>query len=182
MDPSLRNWGFAHGTYDTETHLINIDTVALTTTEKTKHKSVRVNSDDLTAAAQLGLDAHKHMLWAEVTFVEVPVGSQSSRAMASYGVCVGVLGTLRAGRHNFIEVMPLEVKMATVGKKKASKQDIVDYMSNKYPNVEWPTKTLKGKTSIIMDKANHMADAIGAIEAGLLTSEFKQLLPHLKKL
>lgn len=99
--------------------------------------------------------------------------------MASYGICIGVLGGLRAFGIPFFEVTPTEVKLATVGKKTASKMEIIERAMKLYPGDFWPMVTRSGKTSVSATKAEHMADAIGAIEAGLRTSQFQQTLPFL---
>lgn len=61
--------------------------------------------------------------------VEVPVGSQSARSMASYGICIGILASITKP---MIQVTPTEVKMATVGSKTASKQDMIDWATSAY--------------------------------------------------
>lgn len=47
--------------------------------------------------------------------------------MASYGICVGVLGALRATGIPFFEVTPLKVKMASAGKKTATKLEMIQW-------------------------------------------------------
>lgn len=175
-DPSLRNWGMASGVYDTETGAIALSSIAVCQPVLHKGKQVRQNSEDLDAANQLAAAAIAYAKGAQAIFVEVPVGSQSSRAMASYGVCVGVLGALRAMGILFIEVTPTEVKMASFGKPTASKKEMIDWAMTKYPSAGWPMQTEKGVTTPIASKAEHMADATAAIEAGIRTNVFKQML------
>ena len=104
-------------------------------------------------------------------FVEVPVGSQSARAMASYGVCIGLLAAL--SDKPLIEVTPTEVKLAAVGSKTASKQEMISWASDLYPHLNWIKS--RGKSELA-DKNEHIADAIGAIHAGILTDEFARLV------
>ena len=176
MDPSLSNWGLAFGHYNTQTKQLKMLRIDIHTTAKTKVKNSKVNIDDLLRARVLSDAAFEAAKQAHVSFVEVPAGSQSARAMASYGICVGILASLRTNFIPFIEVSPLQVKLATIGKKDASKQSIIDRAVDRYPHLEWPTNKHKGKNAITSSKAEHMADAIGAIEAGLLTDEFQQVL------
>ena len=176
MDPSFSNWGFAAAKYCIETKELKVLRLHIATTAKTKVKNSRVSTDDLARATVLSKAAHNWIEDAHVAFVEVPHGSQSARAMASYGVCIGVLAGLRATNHPFIQVSELEVKLATIGKKTASKDEIIKRASTLYPKLNWPTTTRKGKVSLTSQKCEHMADAIGAIEAGLLTDDFAQLL------
>lgn len=179
QDPSLRNWGLAVGSYDTGTKKLTIDYISLTNPELPKGKQVRQNSSDLESAFQLYQGAANASIGAHAVFVEVPVGSQSARAMASYGVCVGVLGALRANGIPFFEVTPTEVKLASVGNKTATKQEMIKWAMASHPEANWPTYKQNGKDMVSEAKAEHMADAIAAIYAGLACNSFKQMLPFL---
>jgi len=180
FDPSLNNWGLAKGHYDTETKKLTVHTLDLINPDFATGKTVRQNSKDLERARQLAFKAALASQDVQCVFVEVPVGSQSARAMASYGICVGVLGALRAQGIQFFEVTPTEVKLATVGSKTASKAEIIDRAVKLHPNANWPMVTRNGVTSVSASKAEHMADAIGAIEAGLQTTEFLNILPFIQ--
>lgn len=179
FDPSLRNWGIAVGNYDTQTKKISIDHVAVTNPELSKSKQVRQNSLDLEASLQLYNGMLNVLEGVQAIFVEVPVGSQSARAMASYGICVGLLGALRANGIPFFEVTPTEVKMAGAGKKTATKQDMIEWAVNKHPQANWPTYKKDGVIHITEAKAEHQADAVGAIYAGIKGNTFQQMLPFL---
>lgn len=176
QDPSLRHWGIAKGVYDTVTRTLTINSVEVTEPCLSKNKQVRQNSLDLEAAKQLCEAALVSAQTAHAVFVEVPVGSQSARAMASYGVCVGVLGSLRASGTPLFEVSPIEVKLAGAGKL-ASKQEMIDWAVSKHPEANWPKHSKQGELLISNTKAEHQADAIAAIYAGLASNTFKQLLP-----
>jgi|TARA_B110000037_G_scaffold89142_1_gene105542 Holliday junction resolvasome RuvABC endonuclease subunit len=174
FDPSLRNWGIATGEYCLDNARLQITGLAVTKPVLPKGKQVRQNSKDLDASFQLAEGALSAAQGADAIFVEVPVGSQSSRAMASYGMCNGILGALRAFGIPFFEVTPTEVKLISVGDKKATKQEMISWATSKHPEAPWPTKKVKGGVSIVEGTAEHMADAVAAIYAGLATSEFKQ--------
>ena len=176
MDPSLSNWGFAHAHYDVSNSLLTVNSLDSQSTSSEKTKQIRANSDDLRRAKLLADAAFAATEHSQITFVEVPHGSQSARAMASYGMCIGILASLRHAKRPFIEVSALQVKMATVGIRTASKEAVIERAVSLYPHLNWPTKTIRGVTSLAMDHCSHMADAIGAIEAGLLTEEFSQLI------
>ncbi|MCD1628462.1 hypothetical protein [Marinobacter shengliensis] len=182
MDPSLNNWGLAKGYFDTQTNKLSIIELGLINPEFSSGKTVRQNSKDLERARQLAFKAALAAKDVQAVFVEVPVGSQSARAMASYGICVGVLGALRAQNIPFFEVTPTEVKLATIGRKTASKAEIIERAVDAYPEANWPTITRNGETSVVASKAEHMADAIGAIEAGIHTEQFRAVLPFITKL
>lgn len=178
MDPSLNNWGLAIGTYDVTTKQLDVYELRVTQPDIPEGKQVRNNSKDLARAEQLALAAQKiHQTYRpQVTFVEVPIGSQSARAMASYGVCVGVLGTLRATGHPFYEVTPSEVKKVATGRTNATKREMIQWAYDQHPSAPWPFQTKKGVTTIIESKAEHMADAVAAIHAGIRLPQFQQLL------
>lgn len=176
MDPSLNNWGLAMGWYHLDTHELYIGTVQVNNPEFSQGKQVRQNSKDIERAESLYKNALTVAKHARAVFIEVPVGSQSARAMASYGICVGVLGSLRAQGIPFFEVTPTEVKMATVGKKTASKAEIIDRAVAMYPTANWPMQTKNGIQVPVATKAEHMADAVGAIEAGIELPVFKQFI------
>lgn len=181
QDPSLRHWGLARGIYDTETKELTDLKVAVIEPVLPKGKQVRQNSDDIEAAKQLYQKAFLACEGADAVFIEVPVGSQSARAMASYGVCVGIVGSLRAIGLPVYEVTAIEVKLAGSGKATASKADMIRWATKAHPHANWPTYTQKGKLLVTTSKAEHQADAAAAIYAGVATDTFQQLLPLLKR-
>lgn len=176
FDPSLRNWGISHGIFDLDTKQIKISKLSVINPVLPTGKLVRQNSLDIESAKQLCASAIEAAKDAQAIFVEVPVGSQSARAMASYGICVGVLGALRATGKPFFEVTPTEVKMISVGRKNATKQEMIGWAVAEHPEANWPTYKVNGITQITEAKAEHMADATAAIHAGLHSNEFKQLI------
>lgn len=180
FDPSLRNWGIAKGLYDLGAGSLSVQALDVICADVPTGKQVRQNSKDLEVAKQLYAAAWAAAQDAQAIFVEVPVGSQSARAMASYGLCVGILGGLRAMGIPFFEVTPNEVKLASAGKKTASKQDMIAWATTKYPTAPWPTYRQHGADLISEAKAEHMADAIAAIHAGLQSNPFQQALPFMR--
>lgn len=171
MDPSLRNWGLASSTLDLTTGVMDDPVLFLVQTKDPTGKQVRQNSKDLSLAEQLAAETIREAKKAKAIFVEVPVGSQSARAMASYGVCVGVLGAVRALGIPLIEVTATEVKLALTSNRNATKREMIDAAVADYPNANWPK--VKGR---VTDKAEHLADAIGAIHAGVRTPTFQNLM------
>lgn len=175
-DPSLRNWGVAIGTYELETGQVRIERLGLTCPTLPTGKQVRQNSSDLESGFQLYKGAIAASEGAHAVFVEVPVGSQSARAMASYGICVGVLGALRANGIPFFEQTPTEIKMVSVGKKTASKAEMIAWAVARHPEANWPFYKKNGETLVSEAQAEHMADAVAAIHAGIASNAFKQML------
>lgn len=174
LDPSYRNWGIAAGSLDTDTHQFTLNHVAVIQTEKTSSKQLRVNSDDLSCAEILWKGLVPYFEQVHVIFVEVPVGSQSAASMKGYGICIGLLGAIRGCGKPFFELTPKEVKLAATGNPEASKAAMIDWATKQYPHDTWPTEVKKGVTKIIASKAEHMADALGAIHAGLESNQFRQ--------
>jgi Holliday junction resolvasome RuvABC endonuclease subunit len=91
--------------------------------------------------------------------------------MASYGVCIGVLAACPGG---VIEVTPTEVKVAATGHKTATKEEMIDWAFSKFPNAQWLVRKTNGD-SVLKKENEHLADAIGAINAGLRTKQWEQL-------
>lgn len=178
MDPSLNNWGLAVGTFDLVTEQLDILELRVIQPDIPEGKQVRNNSKDLARAEQLakGVADIRTEYAINVAFAEVPIGSQSARAMASYGVCVGVLGSLRASRQPFYEMTPNEVKKVATGRTNATKREMIQWAYDQHPDAPWPFQTKKGVTTIIESKAEHMADAVAAIHAGVQLPQFRQLL------
>lgn len=171
MDPSLRNWGLAASELDLATGVMDTPELSLVEPKDLQGKQVRQNSNDLWLAEQSSTVVMEAARKAKVIFVEIPVGSQSARAMASYGVCIGILGSIRAEGIPLIEVSPLEVKLGFTGSRTATKQDMIDMAIKWYPQAKFPM--FRGK---LASKAEHVADAIGAIHAGVKTSSFQNLM------
>jgi Holliday junction resolvasome RuvABC endonuclease subunit len=171
FDPSLTHWGIASSVLDLTTGYLDTPVLEIVEPEKLTHKQVRQNSTDLFVAEQLAQRALLAARSAKVVFVEVPVGSQSARAMASYGVCVGILGAIRAEGIQLIEVTANEVKAAFTGCKTATKQQMIDMAVSLYPTANFPRQ--RGRLTA---KAEHVADAIAAIHAGVNTPMFQNLI------
>lgn len=171
MDPSLTAWGIAESFLDLTTGELDTPRFQVIEPEREDSKQVRKNSKDLSEATQLATIALAAARKAKVVFVECPVGSQSARAMCGYGVCVGILGTIISEGIPLIEVQATDVKHALSGMKHATKDQMIAAAVAAYPDAIFPT--YHGK---ITKKAEHAADALGSIYAGVHTSSFQGLL------
>lgn len=181
MDPSLRNWGLASAQLDLMTGILDDPVLELIMPLDLPGKQVRQNSSDLHLAEQIAGPVIAAARKAKAIFVEIPVGSKSARAMASYGVCVGVLGAVRALGIPLIEVTAYEVKAALTGNKLATKRDMIDTGVTTYPGSNWTSIYPGQQKGKIPDKAEHVADAIGAIHAGVNTPVFVNLMRLFQK-
>lgn len=180
MDPSLTNWGLASASLDLDTGIMDDPYLSLVCPDDLGGKQIRVNSNDMHRAEQLATAVFAAAQKAKIVFVEMPVGSQSARAMASYGVCIGIVGALRASQIPVIEVTASEVKFGLSGDKHATKRKMIDSGVRLYPHSNW-TSFYPGQRNNIPDKAEHVADAIGAIHAGVQTPTFQTLLRLFQK-
>lgn len=173
IDPSMSNFGLVRGVLDLKEGSFSIDRLLLAETkaaDKATRKVVRKNSDDLNRAVM----AHRAMMDfiqdTSLIFVEIPVGSQSARAMASYGMCIGILAAIQKP---LIQVTPTEVKLAATGKKTATKAEMIDWATTRYPDAEWLRHKSRGEM-VLGNKNEHLADAVAAIHAGCRTEEFNR--------
>lgn len=171
MDPSMTNWGLAEGMLDLKTGILSTPNLVLIEPTKITHKQVRQNSIDLDVAEQLARIVLELCQRNKAIFVEIPVGSQSARAMCSYGMCCGILGFVKSQGIQLIEVTAGEVKKALTGNKNATKAQMIEAAVKEYPDANFPRH--HGK---ITAKAEHVADAIGSIYAGVRTPAFTNLI------
>ena len=162
MTPSLRNWGLAACLYR-EGKLEVVETHIAKTINT---KGIKQNASDIIAATTLYNAIIKGVEWADLICIEVPHGSQSSRAMVSYGVCVALIGVIQTINPNIIQVSANDVKavVRTDKSHKPTKQEIIEWVKDKHPEANLPT-TLS---------AEHICDAIVAIHAAMKTKEFKE--------
>jgi Holliday junction resolvasome RuvABC endonuclease subunit len=187
LDPSLTHTGIAIMEYDTDTGTLGTPELRLIVTEKLKGKQVRQNSDDVRRVREIIKGMHEACNGALFAVSEVPSGAQSSRAAFAFGMVIGMLGGLPVP---LIQVSPLEVKMAAVGHRQASKEEMIEWASTKHPNANWIRHEKNGrvKTNLgfkewkvgdLVNDNEHLADAVAVCEAGMLTDQFKQAVAML---
>lgn len=162
LDPSLRSWGIAACLYREG----KLEVVETHISKTINTKGIKQNASDIIAATTLYNELITPIKWADVICIEVPHGSQSSRAMVSYGVCVALIGVIQALNPNIVQVSANDVKaiVRTDKDHKPTKQEIIAWVKDKHPEANLPT-TLS---------AEHICDAIVAIYAAMNTKEFKE--------
>lgn len=172
VDPALSNMGMVKMWLDLDTMALKFDDMKLVQTERQVTKQVRQNSDDLRRAKQLSKEFHAFVADCKIVFAEVPTGAQSARAMYAFGVAVGILaGCPRP----LIQVQPSETKLATVGTKTASKEEMMEWAFEAYPDAPWLTRKVKGVIKPV-DKNEHCADAAAIAHAGIKTEQFRGII------
>lgn len=168
IDASLANVGVCAGEFSGPD--ICIHDIDLIETKKTKNKQVRASSDTITRCQAI----HKFVMAfiekhnPKFIFVETPSGSQNSSSMKSYGAVCMLIGSFPIPA---IQVTPTEIKVASVGNKKASKREMIEWAHRNYPNLPW--RMYRGN---LQDKNEHMADSIATVYAGMKTDEFQRAL------
>lgn len=179
QDPSMQNWGVSVLELDLDTfELTPIAQKVLTNKKKdsAKKKQVRQSSIDFERASDLYKDLHEFIQEHNPAFtmVEMPVGSQSASAMKGYGIVMGVLGSLAQYGYKLpvVQVSELENKINAVGKRTATKKEMIEWAMKKYPNADWKTRKLKGEVVSVDGYNEHLADAIGAADAGIQSDTF----------
>ena len=176
MDPSFRKWGLCLGTYDTDTGDVTVDSIDVIATE-IKREFKYKNLKDLEETDRL-VEAITEIVPKDAyIFTELPIGSKSAAAMKGYGICVGVTSNLKQHTSLPIQVVrEFEVKFALGLERNASKRKIIDAAYSKHPHLNWPFYKFRGELELIKGRAEHMADAIGALHAGVESPEFQEYI------
>lgn len=183
IDPSLTHTGIAKGVYDLKRKVFDVTRLRLVVTENETCKTVRKNSDDLRRVTMITEALYEELADCQVVFSEVPTGTQSARAAFAFGMVLGILGgvfTAPGFKPRLIQVLPREVKLAIPGGSKVtSKEEIVDWAVGRWPTVGWLKGRAKSKFKVagmnLTADNEHLADACAAINAGVRTSQFRDL-------
>lgn len=149
FDPSLSNWGIAYMSYTP--FIMELVSTDIIQTKPLKKSKLSKAQQDMTRIDKLYIGVQEALEDADVVVIELPIGSQSARSMAAYGACLGLISSINKPR---IYVSPFQVKKV-VGENTTSKEEIIEWVNLKHPNVLPKTKS----------KAEHMADAVVAIYA-----------------
>ena len=174
IDMGLRALGFTRFDYNLINHKLAFLDMELIETERRVAKVVRANSDDLRRSQELWRALHRNGHRCDLLFAEIPSGAQSARAAHSFGIVTGLLAAMSVTTP-LIQVQPTETKLHTVGTKTASKQEMIEWAAETYPDAPWLRKKVKGVMKVI-DKNEHLADACAVVHAGLKTDQFQQLV------
>jgi Holliday junction resolvasome RuvABC endonuclease subunit len=173
MDGSFANFGVAKLSLDLGTDQLDVVDLKLTETEKTKVKTVRKSSDVFRRAAEIYAGSQPILQDCQVCFAEIPFGGKNYDAVLGFGITIGVYAGV-AYSIPLLEVSPIETKLATVGTKTASKQEMIEWAFETYPNAPWLT-TKRGGELVPTLKNEHLADACAIVHAGIKTPAFKQV-------
>jgi Holliday junction resolvasome RuvABC endonuclease subunit len=172
LDPALSNLGIAVLDYDLDADQLDLKSLRLVQTEASKHKTVRKNSDDLERARLLFQGMTDACDNCHIAIAEIPVGTQSARGAMSNGIALGVLAGCPIP---LIQVSPTEAKMASVGIKTATKDEMIEWAMKHYPHKDWLLRRSKGQVVPLKDN-EHLADAVAIAVAGVKTDQFRQAI------
>lgn len=184
FDPAFANFGIAKVLLDTTTLELEVVNLNLIQTEKDKSgaKVVRKNSDDLRRAQEIYAGMVLGCTGQRLAFAEIPSGAQDANASRAFGIAVGIMAAVPIP---LIQVQNFEAKLAAVGTRTASKQEMIEWATEKYPNANWIRAERGGKSwkkGDITAANEHLADALAIIEAGVRTQEFKRTLAFMGQL
>ena len=175
-DGSKTNFGMAIMELDLDTLEISVLDLILTKTEKSKNKQVRASSDNLERAQAVASPIPAALKDCVCCFVEVPSGGQSYDAVLGFGIVIGIYACIEGMLGvQTLEVSPSETKLAAVGTKSASKQEMIEWATGKFPDACW--RTHRGKPTLDNE---HLADAVAIGFAGIKTTAFKSMLAMLR--
>ena len=172
LDGSLRNFGMTKMSYDLVTGQKAVLGMKLIETQKDKNKSVRSSSDNLLRAQVIAKGVEEFLSDVTTCFAEVPSGGQDYNAVLGFGITIGIYAGIKIP---LLEVAPAETKKCTVGTRTASKQEMIEWGFETYPDAPWLTVKRQGKMEPTL-KNEHLADAAAICHAGILTPAFKQVL------
>jgi Holliday junction resolvasome RuvABC endonuclease subunit len=170
LDGSLRNFGIAKMEYDIGSGALSVLDLKLIETEKEQTKKMRASSDTFERAKKLAAEANEFTKDCIITFAEVPFGGKSYDAVLGFGIVIGIYAGLDVVPE---EVAPAQTKIAAVGTRTASKEEMIHWAFNLYPDAPWLT-TKRGGVMVPTQKNEHLADGVGVVHAGIKLPSFRQ--------
>lgn len=174
VDPSLSNFGCVLARYHLESQQIEIVRMVLVETKPSKtKKGVRKNALDFERCVKLNHGFSFMQQTANLVIAEMPHGAKSASAMKSYGICLGILSSSKVP---LIQVSAEETKIAACNDRLATKAEVIEWATKKYPEAAW----IKTSTGRVVNKNEHLADAIAAIHAGIAKPRFQSVLNLIK--
>lgn len=163
LDPSFRNWGWSMARVNSS--VLMFDDCGVITSSPSK-EDIPQNQKDIASCLQLYPGLLALTKKADIICIEAPHGSQSSRAMVSYGVCMAYIAAITHLNPNVVLVSANDVKRV-VGLKNPSKRDVINWVINTHSDIIIPKQ---------LNRAEHICDSIAAIHAAMQTNQFKELL------
>lgn len=181
FDVAFANLGMVRGVIKEDGTIVPNDCKLVNTFDQrdvSAKKTTRKSSEELRRARELVAAMQAWAFGCTIAFAEVPSGSQSASAGRALGIAVGCLASCPVP---VIEVTQLEVKLASVGKKGASKAEMLAWAFDKAPHLPWGMRKSLAAGGMIPTLQNeHCADALATVYAGVKTPDFRRLLELMK--
>lgn len=169
LDPSLRNFGIVNGIIHIPSEVVKPTGMKVLHAKNVEHKFKNIS--DLTSLPDVINELWDTVSEADIIFCELPHGSQSSRAMYSYGVCVALVALLISQGKPVI-VTRQSQREQLLGKDKVTKQDMIDWFNTHYPDNQY-FQALKNA------EREHAADAMASIVIGLKMPDTQKLIQEM---
>lgn len=144
LDPSVTNFGICEALVDVDT--VDFEVIDLNLVKTSSNPDGRRSVDDRRRCVEIAQQLRKSLVGAAWCFYEVPQigGAQmQARSIWSSGMMFGLLASFDGV--DPVEVTPIEVKMAAVGRKDATKNDMIEWAVAKFPEARWLRKTVRGR-------------------------------------
>jgi Holliday junction resolvasome RuvABC endonuclease subunit len=174
LDPSQSNFGIVEATIDVDTLEVDIVDMRVISTSSESAKGVIKVSDNLRRAKEIQVEMRKACVGKSMAIAEIPLMITTMNpkiaSLANYnsGMMVGILSAIQIP---LIQVFPKDVKLAMTGLKDACKEEMIEAAMLKHPAAPWVMRKLRG--NMVPTAVNeHLADAIGALYAGIKTEQF----------
>jgi Holliday junction resolvasome RuvABC endonuclease subunit len=178
FDAAFRNFGIALAEIDVDMLDIKITGLHLIKTKRENRKQVLKSSDDIRCVREIHSQVTELVKDCAFAISEVPSGSKSASANRLLGMATAIIALCPVP---LIEVSPMEVKVATTGKKTAGKDEMIDWVVKRHPHAPWLTYKRNGQI-LLSDANEHLADAAATIYAGVKTQQFQQALAMFKSM
>jgi hypothetical protein len=174
MDPSLSHFGIAKLSVDVDTLDAQIEDLILCKTAPEDKKTMVKSSDDLRRAVLIRTAMTQACEGAALAIAELPFYSARdySSAIFNCGVVIGVLSSCP------VPLIPVDfrtVKLHAVGHPQASKAEMIEWATNRWPTAPWILTKRGGKMVPTQDN-EHLADACAVGIAGTKSASFKQAI------
>jgi len=177
IDPSLTNTGLCLIQSEEGFCPEVLDLVLVETTPAPKKSYRHVSHDDLYRLRKIRAEINRMQEKADFVAVELPgSNTQSARSGWALGACVGLMSIIYKP---LILVTPKQVKQVVSSEAKVSKERVVAWAYDLYPDAPWLRTVSKGVPRLL-SKNEHLADSIAVVHAARELPEFHVLAEEFK--
>jgi Holliday junction resolvasome RuvABC endonuclease subunit len=168
LDGTIANIGMIIGTFGPLQVIAPKDGI-LFKTAPTKNKKIPKSEDYLNRCNYLYMQVNNLVtsIKPNYVFLEGPTGSQDANSAKSIGAIYMLAGAIKANISKWdgelVIVTPIAVKKASVGSNTASKEEMLSWAVDKYPDFPF----YKSKRGEVYAYNEHLADAIAVAHAGV---------------